>query len=90
VRNHLHVAAEVAALALLLQDRGEDLPIGREVGRRQVLVEQALVGAQVHVCLHAIIQHEDLAMPIWVERARIDVEIPLHLDRCNPQPLVLQ
>ena len=90
VRDDLHVAAEVAALALLLQHGGHDLAVGREVGGRQVLVEQALVGAQVHVGFHAVIQHEDFAVAVGVQRAGVDVEVALHLDRRDLQALVLE
>ena len=73
MRDDLHVAAEVAAFAFLLQHAGQDLPVGGEVGGRQVLVEQALVGAQVHVGFHAVIEHEHFAVAVGIERAGVDV-----------------
>jgi hypothetical protein len=77
-------------LSFLLQHRRHDLPIGGEVGGRQVLVEQPLVGAQVHVGFHAVVENEDLAVPVRIEGAGIDVVVSLHLDRRNLQPLVLE
>jgi hypothetical protein len=90
VGDDLHVAPEVAALALLFQHGREDLAVRGEVGGGEVLVKQALVGTKVHVGLHAVVQHEDFAVAVGVEGAGVDVEVALHLDRRHLQPLVLE
>ena len=90
VRDHLHVPAEVIAVALLVEDGVEDLAAGGEIGFAQVLVEHALVGAQVHVGFHAVVEDEDLAVAEGVERAGVDVEVAFQLDRRNLEALVLQ
>ena len=89
VRDHLHVAAEVAAAALALEDLGVDLPRGHEVPPREILVEDALVGAEIHVGLAAVAEDEHLAVAVRIERARIDVEVALHLDGGDRESLVL-
>ena len=68
------------AVALLLEHAGKNLAIGGEVEAGQVLVEQPLVGAQVHVGFHAVVEDEYFAVAVRVQRARIAVEIALHLD----------
>jgi len=90
MRDPLHIAPEVPTLALTIQHLAEDLPRRREVPSRQVLVEHPLVGAQVHVALGAIIEHEHLAVPERVERPGVDVEVPFHLDRRDDEALVLE
>src|SRR5204863_9360770 len=64
VRNDLHIAAKVSAFALFLEYAGKNLPIGREVGGGEILIEQALVRPQIHVGFHPVIEHEHLAVPI--------------------------
>ena len=90
VRNHLYVATEIIAVPFLVQDGGEDLPARGEVGSAQVQVEHPLVRAQVHVTFHPVVQDEHLAVPEGVQRARIDVQVALQLDRRDLQALVLE
>ena len=88
--NGLHVAAQVGAFALLFQHRRHDLAVGGEIGPAQVLVQQAFVGPQVHVGFHAVVEDEDFAVAIGVERAGVDVVIAFHLDGGDAQALVLE
>jgi hypothetical protein len=90
VRDHLHVAAEVAAAALALQDLGVDLAGGDEVAAAQVLVQDTLVRAEVHVGLQAVLEHEHLAVAVGVQRAAVDVQVALHLDGGDGESLVLE
>ncbi len=90
VGNELHVAAEISALALFLQYGGEDLPVGGEIGGGEILVEEAFVGAQVHVGFHAVVEDEDFAVAVGVEGTAVDVVIAFHLDGGDAQALVLQ
>ena len=90
VRDHLHVAAEVVARALLVEHLLEDAARGGVVLPREVLVEQALVGAQVHVGFEPVVEHEDLAVAVGRQRAGVEVEVALELDRRDGEPLVLE
>ena len=90
VGDHLYVAAQVVAVAFFLQHPREDLPAGDEVSAGEVLSEHALIGAQVHVALRAVVQHEDLAVAVGVQRPAVAVEVTLQLDQGDAQPLVLE
>jgi hypothetical protein len=90
VGNSLHIAAEIAAFALFLQHGRHDLAVGHEVGAGEVLVEQAFVGAQVHVGFNAVIEDEDFAMAIGVEGAGIDVVVAFHFDGGDFEAFVLK
>ena len=80
VRNDLDRAAEVVAAALLGDDRLVDAP-GRDVAQLgQVLVDEALVVAQVEVRLGAVVSDENLAVLVGRHRARIHVDIRIELD----------
>ena len=45
----------------------------------EALVDEALVVAQVEVTLMAVVGHEDLAVLEGAHRARVDVEVGVHL-----------
>ena len=79
VRDHLHGAAQVVALALLADhvvvDRaGGDVRIAREA-----LVDEPLVVPQVEVGLGAVVGDEHLAVLERAHGARVDVEIGVEL-----------
>ena len=79
VRDHLHGRAEEVALALLAQDR---LPDGaRAVARvaQEVLVDEALVVADVEIRLGAVLGHEHLAVLERAHRPRVDVQVRVEL-----------
>eukprot|EP00752_Nemacystus_decipiens_P016603 g14843.t1 len=86
----LPVIDNVPAAAFLVQDVAVDLSGGHVVVAGQVLVEHALVGAQVHVGLEPVVEDEDLAVAVGVERARVDVEVAFHLDRRDAEALVFE
>ena len=90
VRDPLHIAPEIRALALPIDDRRENLAAGHEVAAGKILIQQTLVRAEIHVALCAVIEHEDLAVAERVERSGVDVEIALEFDGRNHQPLVLE
>ena len=79
VRDDLHGRAEELALALLAQDRVPDRA-GR-VARvaREVLVDEALVVADVEVGLGAVLGDEHLAVLERAHRARVDVQVRVEL-----------
>ena len=80
VRDDLDRAAEVVAAALLGDDRLVDAA-GRHVGELgQVLVDEALVVAEVEVGLGAVVGDEDLAVLVRAHRARIHVDIRIELE----------
>ena len=56
-------------MPLLVKHRAEDLSTGREVRLAQVHIEHALIRAQVHVTLHPVVEHKDLAVPERIQRA---------------------
>ena len=88
VRNHLHIAAEIAAATFAFEHLGVHLSRGNEILARELLAENALVGAQIHVGFASIGEHKHFAMAIGIERARIDVEIALHLDGRDRQTFI--
>ena len=75
VRDHLHGAAEIAALALLLDHLGIDAARGDIVGLARRDAGEALIMAQIQVGLRPVIGDIDLAMLERRHGARIDVEI---------------
>ena len=90
VRDDLHGAAEVVAAALGGQHRLVDRA-GRGVGRpRQVLVDEALVVAEVEVGLAAVVGDEHLAVLERVHRARVDVDVRVELLHRDPEAPRLQ
>ena len=86
VRDHLHRRAEEVALALLPQ---HGLPDGACAVRRvprEVLVDEALVVADVEVGLGAVLGDEDLAVLERAHRARVDVQVGIELLELHLQP----
>ena len=90
VRDHLHRRAEVLALALLAQHRVPDRAGGVVRVPRQVLVDEALVVADVEIGLGAVLGDEDLAVLERAHRARVDVEVRVELLRLHLQAARLQ
>ena len=60
----------------------------RQLG--QVLVDEALVVAQVEVRLGAIVSDEDLAVLVRRHRARINVDVRIELDDADREPAALE
>ena len=79
VRDHLHGRAEVLALALAADDGVVDAAGGRVRGARRVLVDEALVVAEVEVGLGAVLGDEDLTVLVRRHRARVDVHVRVEL-----------
>src|SRR5439155_17192521 len=75
VRDDLDRAAQVIPTAFLGNDRGVYLARGDVGGAREVLVDEALVVAQVQVGLSAVVGDEDLAVLVGVHGAGIDVGV---------------
>ena len=75
VRDHLHRGAEVVAPALTRDDLLVDLSGSHVGGDGQVLVDEALVVAEVEVGLSPIVGDENLAVLVRAHRARVDVEV---------------
>ena len=90
VRNHLHVATEVSAAAFAFKNFCVDLTGGDEVQAPEILVEDALVRAEVHVGFEAIFEHEHFAVTIGVQCAAIDIQVTLHLDGGDRESFVFQ
>ena len=90
MRNDLHGLAEVLAGALLVQNVPVDLASG-EVGELvEVLVDEALVVAEVEVGLRAVVGDIDLAVLERAHRAGVDVDIRVELLRCDLEAAALE
>ena len=75
VRDHLDGLAEVVALALAAEHAVPDAALGVVRAPGEVLVEEALVVADVEVGLGAVLGDEDLAVLERAHRAGVDVEV---------------
>ena len=81
VRDDLNGRAEKLALALLAQDGVPDRAGGMARVAREVLVDEALVVADVEVGLGTVLGHEHLAVLERAHRARVDVQVRVELLR---------
>ena len=90
VRNDLHRRAEIFAAPLLVEDVPVDLT-GRQIGILvQILVDEALIVAEVKVGFRTVLSHIDLAMLIRAHGAGIDVDIRVKLLRGDLETARLQ
>ena len=90
VRDDLDRAAQVVAAPLLGDDRLVDAA-GRDVAELgQVLVDEALVVAQVEVGLGAIVGDEDFAVLVGRHGARIDVDVRVELEHGDREAPALE
>src|SRR2546423_15456349 len=80
MRNDLYRAAEIIAAALLADDAFVDLTGGEIIPPAHLHVGEALVMAEIQVCLGAILGDEDLAVLERAHRSRIDVDIRIELE----------
>jgi hypothetical protein len=90
VGDDLDRAAEVIPPALLGDDRLVDPAGGHVRELREVLVDEALVVAQVQVRLGAIVGDEDFAVLVRRHRPRIDVDVGVELEDGDGDPACLQ
>ena len=90
VRHDLHRAAEVAPCALARENGRVDAAGGvvRRLGARHA--REALIVAEVEVCLCPVVSHEYLAVLVWRHRAGVDVEIRVELLHEDPVAATLQ
>ena len=90
MRDNLHGLTEVLTGAFLVQN----IPVylaGSQVGELvQVLVDEALVVAEVEVGLCAVVGNVNLAVLERAHRARIYVDVGIELLRCNFQAAAFQ
>src|SRR5712691_3622984 len=90
VRDHLHGRTEELALPLLAQDGVPDRAGGVRRGARQVLVDEALVVADVEIGLGAVLGDEHLTVLERAHRARVDVQVRIELLRLHLEPACLE
>src|SRR6266550_8788252 len=90
VRDHLNRRAQELALALLAQHRIPDRTGSVTRRARHVLVDEALVVADVEVGLGAVLGDEDLAVLKRAHRPGIDVEVRIEFLSLHLQPPRLQ
>jgi hypothetical protein len=79
VRDDLHGRAEELALPLATQDRVPDRARGVARVPREVLVDEALVVADVEIRLGPVLGDEHLAVLERAHRARVDVQVRVEL-----------
>ena len=85
VRDHLHGLAEEVAAALLGDDGLVDRAGGGVGVALEVLVDEALVVAEVEVGLAPVVGDEHLAVLERVHRARVDVDVRVELLHRDPE-----
>ena len=90
VRDDLHGRAEVLALALLAHDGVPDRPGGVVRVLREVLVDEALVVADVEIGLGAVLGDEHLAVLEGAHRAGVHVQVRIELLHLDTEPAGLQ
>ena len=79
MRDDLHGAAEEVAVTLLVEQAHVDGALCHVGVVGEVLVDKALVVAEVEVGLESVFCHEDLAVLEGAHGARVDVEVGVHL-----------
>src|ERR1051326_3896779 len=90
VRDHLHRAAEVVAAPLFAYDRLVNLAGGEIVLLPHRRRDVALVVAEIEVGLRAVVGHEHLAVLERAHRARVDVDVRVHLEMRHAEPAAFQ
>src|SRR5437764_11590849 len=90
VRDHLHRRAEEVALALLAQNGVPDRAGAVARAAEEVLVDEALVVADVEVGLGPVLRDEDLAVLERAHRPWVDVEVGIELLELDAQPACFQ
>jgi hypothetical protein len=89
VRDDLHRLAEVVPAALGGEHRLSRSSRWWRWSAGEVLVDEALVVAEVEVGLAAVVGDEHLAVLERVHRARVDVDVRVELLHRDPQPRAL-
>ena len=90
VGDDLDGLAQIGAPAFLGDDVAVDLPGGGVGAAGQVLVDEALVVAEVEVGLTTVVGDEDLAVLEGVHRPRVDVDVGVELDHGDPEAPALE
>ena len=86
MRDDLHGAAEISALALTAQDAPVDLARRHGAARGQALVREALIVAEVKVGLRAVLRDINLAVLIGAHGAGVHVDIGIKFLDGHGQP----
>ena len=86
VGNHLDRAAEVIAVAFLLQHFPVDPARGEVTLARSWLAGEPLVVPEIEIGLGAVVGHIDLAVLVGAHRAGVDIEVRINLQHANCQP----
>ena len=79
VWHHLYGLAKIVAAALLVDDCFVYAARGQGVGFGGLYARETFVVAEVEVCLHAVDGDIALAVLVWIERARVDVDVRVKL-----------
>src|SRR5207245_10969950 len=90
VPDHLHGRAEEVALALLAEDGVPDRARAVTRAAQEVLVDEALVVADVEVGLGPVLGDEYLAVLERRHRPRVDVEVRIELLELDAQAARLE
>ena len=75
VRHHLYGLAEVVAVAFLVDDSLVDLTRGHRVGLCGADACEAFVVTEIKVGLGAVDGHIALAVLVWVQRPRVNIDV---------------
>ena len=90
VWHYLHSLAKVFALAFF----GDHIIVnpagGHVIGLRGWYVQKTLVMPQVEVGFCSIVSYITFPMFVWIERARIDIDVGIKFLDCNRKPSGLQ
>ena len=79
VWHHLYGLAQVVAVSLFVNDRLVDASCGERVGLGRLYACEAFVVAEVEVGLHTVDGDIALAVLVWIECSRIDVDVRVKL-----------
>ena len=90
VGHDLYVPSQVLAPSLLVEDDAVHLAGSDVVVAVQVVIEETLVGAQVHVALGPVFEDEDLAVAVGIDGAGVLVQIAVDLDLRYRESVVLE
>ena len=79
MRHHLYRLAEIVAVSLLVDHRLVYSSSGERVGPCCLNTRESFVVTEVEVGLHTVHGHIALPMLVWVERARVDIDVGVEL-----------
>ena len=83
VRNYLYGFAKIVATSFLVDNSLVDTSCSERVGLCCLDARESFVMTEVKIRFHSIYRHIALTMLVWIECARIDVDVWVKLLNCN-------